>query len=289
MSSESGRVGLMSSWTLMKQGLPETTTWSQWLKELGATTRVGIDPNVISYKEAGPLVESLSTLPKREFVPIKENLVDLIWEDQPPRPRNNIFHLGDEYAGQSVSDKINALREKLNKIGSPGLVVSQLDEVAWLFNLRGSDIPYNPVFFAYAILTKEDCTLFCNPNSITADVREYLQRNKVVILEYSQVWKALESWGGLLTSERKAREEKKKAEEEKQDGAEAPKAPTPVVEEKGEKVAKTENVLIGNKASWAVAEALGKENVEVRPSIVEDLKARKNAVSGVGGGGLTID
>lgn len=235
----------------------------------------------MSYKEAQPLGEALATLPARALVPVKENLVDLIWEDQPARPSNEIFHLADEYAGQTVSEKINALREKLTKIGSPGLVVSQLDEVAWLFNLRGSDIPYNPVFFAYAILTMHDCTLFCNPASITPQVREYLQKNKVAILEYSQVWNALESWKGLLASERaKAKEDKERLEKEAKNEVDTPaKAPTPVEKHDApkEKVVKTDNVLIGNKASWAIAEALGKDHVEVRRSIVEDLKARKNA------------
>ena len=77
---------------------------------------------------------------------MKENLVDQVWaSSRPARPANEVFHLSDQYTGETVGQKLSLLREKLSKAGSPGLVVSQLDEVAWLFNLRGSDIPYNPV------------------------------------------------------------------------------------------------------------------------------------------------
>lgn len=79
------------------------------------------------------------------MVPVKENLVDLVWASQPLRPANPVFRLEDRYAGESVAQKLSRMREKLRRIGSPGTILSQLDEVAWLLNLRGSDIPFNPV------------------------------------------------------------------------------------------------------------------------------------------------
>ena len=80
------------------------------------------------------------------LIAIQENLIDLIWSStRPARPANQVFHLEDEYTGETVGQKLSFMREKLDKIGTPGIVIGQLDEVAWLFNLRGSDIPYNPV------------------------------------------------------------------------------------------------------------------------------------------------
>ncbi|CAK9787047.1 Creatinase/aminopeptidase [Cutaneotrichosporon oleaginosum] len=274
---------LSSDWTLMKAGLPETPTWTNWLKDLGPTTRVGVDPTVISEKEAAPLATALGTDPTRALVPIKDNLVDAIWDERPPRPANPAFRLGDEYAGQSVGDKILALREKLAAIGSPGLVVSALDEVAWLFNLRGSDIPYNPVFFSYAIVTRHDTTLFANPASITPEVKAYLQKNNVAVLDYEKVWQALDSWKGQLSAERAQKDAAAKeaaAAAERGEVAKMPAsepAPPKKEEKKDPKIVKTDKVLIGNSASWAIADALGKDNCEVRRSLVEDAKARKNA------------
>lgn len=277
----------------MKAGLPETPTWTSWLKDLGPTTRVGVDPTVLSEKEAAPLATALTADPTRALVPIKDNLVDAIWSDRPPRPANPAFRLVEEYSGQSVAEKIVMLRDKLSKIGSPGLVVSALDEVAWLFNLRGSDIPYNPVFFSYAIVTPHDTTLFANPASITPEVRAYLQKNNVAVLEYGQVWQALESWKGQLSATRVEKEAKEKAEREaaiaaaergepltaKVPAAEPAAAPAKPEEPKDPKIVKSDKVLIGNTASWAIADALGKDNCEVRRSLIEDAKARKNAVS----------
>lgn len=214
---------------------------------------------------------------------MNENLVDLVWKDErPPRPANPIFRLGDEYAGESVGSKLSKLRENLVKTGSPGTVVTNLDEVAWLFNLRGSDIPYNPVFFGYAIVTRDDATLFVNMSSVSTEVRDYLSQNNVAVLDYEKVWPALESWRRLLDQQRA--EKKRKADEAEQADAErkdklpTPEPPKPEKAEPKEAIQKTDKVLIGNKTSWAVANALGEDNVEARRSWVEDAKARKNAV-----------
>lgn len=271
----------------MKQGMPDVPSWSAWLKELGPTTRVGIDPHVLSAADAKPLSEALAKDPTRSLVPVNENLVDLVWgQERPPRPSNPIFRLGDEYAGESVGSKLSKLRENLAKTGSPGTVITNLDEVAWLFNLRGSDIPYNPVFFAYAIVTRDDATLYVNPASVPQDVRDYLSQNNVAVLEYDKVWHALSSWRRLIEEQKAAEKAKTEADavadQERKDKLPTPEPPKPEPAANGagpkEKIQKTDKVLIGRKTSWAVANALGDENVEARRSWVEDAKARKNAV-----------
>lgn len=110
-------------------------------------SRIGLDPNVLSFQEATNLDKALREA-KRDvvLVPVIENLVDQVWSDKPARPNDIIFRLDDKYTGASVPSKLQRVREQLAKNGSPGTVVTQLDEVAWLLNLRGSDIPYNPVF-----------------------------------------------------------------------------------------------------------------------------------------------
>nr|XP_019048432.1 xaa-Pro aminopeptidase [Kwoniella bestiolae CBS 10118]OCF27362.1 xaa-Pro aminopeptidase [Kwoniella bestiolae CBS 10118] len=230
---------LGEGWTLMKSGLPEVPTWGAWLKS------ASIDPTLIPQSESTTLSTSLTATPTTSsLVPISENLVDIIWsesEQKPTRPTNEIFNLSTQYTGESVESKISRIRDKLKRIGSPGIIVTSLDEIAWLFNLRGADIPYNPVFFAYAILTRDDCTLFASPKSLTDPVREYLHKNGIALLDYDQIWNSLGSWQKRLT------------------------------------VVKTDKVLIGMKTSWAIAKAVGEDNVEVRRSIIEESKAKKNA------------
>lgn len=109
-------------------------------------SRIGIDPNVLSFQEATNLQKALDEAKRGvSLVAITDNLVDRVWSDKPAQPSEAIFRLDDKYTGASVASKLHRVREQLVKVGSPGTVVSQLDEVAWLMNLRGSDIPYNPV------------------------------------------------------------------------------------------------------------------------------------------------
>ncbi|WWC85559.1 uncharacterized protein L201_000423 [Kwoniella dendrophila CBS 6074] len=279
---------LGEGWNLMKSGLPEIPTWGAWLKsDLPPSSRIGIDPTTIPQSESTTLSTSLSASPTNSsLVPVSENLIDIIWsenKEKPARPSNEIFQLADQYTGETVESKISRIRDKLRKIGSPGIIVGSLDEIAWLFNLRGSDIPYNPVFFAYAILTRDDCTLFASPNSLNDAVRQYLHKNGVALLNYDQIWNSLGSWQKRLTIERsqpKSEIENNNTDIEMNDEQPAKRAKT---EKEGsenlneEKIVKTDKVLIGNKTSWAIAKAVGEDNVEVRRSIIEEFKAKKNA------------
>ncbi|KAK1926245.1 peptidase M24, structural domain-containing protein [Papiliotrema laurentii] len=253
---------LGAGWTLMKQGLTDVPTWPTWLKtELPASSRVGIDPTLISYSDS----ETLSTSLGSTLVPVTDNLIDLFWaSDRPARPASEIFHLEDKYTGEPLSSKLGRMREVLSKTGAQGIVISQLDEVAWLFNLRASDIPYNPVFFAYAIITPDECTLFANPKSLTEPVRQYLHVNGVAVLEYDRFWSSLTSLNGVVSA---ARANKPLGAAEK----------ARVINVQGMKINRTDKVLIGTKTSWAIAQALGEDNVEVRRSCVEEAKAKKNA------------
>jgi Xaa-Pro aminopeptidase len=104
------------------------------------------------------------------------------------------------------------------------------------------------VFFAYAILTPEECTLFLNTLCLTDHVREYLHHSGVAVLDYAQFWTSLESFGRRVQARR---EQSDLVLEGAHDGA------TRAEGSKGEKIVKTDKVLIGNKASWAVAKAVG--------------------------------
>ncbi|CAG7820443.1 unnamed protein product, partial [Allacma fusca] len=93
---------------------------------------------------------------------VKTNLIDAIWPDRPARPLEPVKALGVHYSGKSSKEKLNEVREEMSKAGAGALVVSELDEIAWLLNLRGSDIHYNPVFFSYVIVTPTKVNFFIN-------------------------------------------------------------------------------------------------------------------------------
>lgn len=121
-----------------------------------------------------------------EFVAIPENLVDAVWADRPPRPANSIVPQPLRHSGETVASKVKRLREKLHKRGTEALLVQSLDSVAWLLNLRGSDVPYNPVFFSYALVVAPQAEgaeaaptavvrWYVRPEQVTEEVKEHLK------------------------------------------------------------------------------------------------------------------
>ena len=115
-----------------------------------------------------------------ELKPVSENLVDTVWgKDKPARPNEKVIVLDVKYAGKKFEDKIEELRKELEKKKSAGMVISMLDEIAWLFNLRGSDIPYNPVFFSYAVVTPTDVTLYVDDSKLDEEVKKHLGDVKI--------------------------------------------------------------------------------------------------------------
>jgi Xaa-Pro aminopeptidase len=99
--------------------------------------------------------------------------------------------------GESHSDKIKRLREEISKKEGKAMVITMLDEVAWLFNLRGADIAYNPVFFAYATVTLDQVTLFINPNQLDDAARRSLG-GEVVIQDYTTFFDKLKTLANEL-------------------------------------------------------------------------------------------
>jgi len=150
-----------SYWTLMKQGLEGVTTWQDYLikaagnyieKNPNGGLRIGIDPTVFTVKDSNDLSEKLKEY-SAQLISLKDNLIDIQWAtSRPARPHHQIKILDLKYAGQSTSQKLEKIRDRLQSMNNSrqkliGIVVSALDEIAWCLNLRGSDIVYNPVFF----------------------------------------------------------------------------------------------------------------------------------------------
>ncbi|XP_064631174.1 xaa-Pro aminopeptidase 1-like isoform X2 [Lineus longissimus] len=154
------------NWTLMKDGLPETPSQADWLKKiLPNGGRVGFDPLLVSFDVWQPLYKQLKT-GGHQMALVNQNLIDLIWEDQPPPPNNGLMVLSTKYTGMSWQDKVAEMRVKMKEKDCCALVLTALDEVAYLFNLRGSDIQFNPVFLSYAIVGLENIWLFIDEDKV---------------------------------------------------------------------------------------------------------------------------
>ncbi|XP_048479819.1 xaa-Pro aminopeptidase ApepP [Plutella xylostella] len=191
-------------WTLMKQ---VNATIPQWLSTLPAGSVVGIDPSTYTRTEWTSLE---ATLAKSQITltATPANLVDVartnIDDPPPPRPNYPLLPLGVEYTGRRASEKISDLVSQIRDKGAKALVITALDEVAYTLNLRGSDIPYNPVFFAYLIIrvdiTTDNVILFWGQGELALDVVQHLATEGVSVLvrPYRDVFEYLDVYTGTL-------------------------------------------------------------------------------------------
>lgn len=169
------------NWTLMKEGQPETLSRGDWLaKNLDSGATVGVDPFLVPVSEWNNLNRSLEKA-NIKLVGVKNNLIDTVWgSNQPEQPNQSIMPLEIKFTGKSWEDKVAEMRAKMKDKEVDVLVLSALDDIAWLLNLRGSDIQYNPVFFAYTAVTHDRVYLFVNEGQVTDAVIAHLKPEKDV-------------------------------------------------------------------------------------------------------------
>ncbi|UCE41559.1 MAG: aminopeptidase P family protein [Candidatus Aminicenantes bacterium] len=176
--------------TLFKQGIPGIPTIKEWLaKELGKDEILGVDPQVISHQN----FEDLHYFLKKRGIRVKcvpKNLVDLIWIERSSYSKEKILVHPIKYAGESTKKKLGRIREKMSEQSKDLLVVTALDEIAWLFNIRGRDIKYNPVVIAYALIFKNRAMLFIDLDKLTRKTQHHL-KNSAEILAYEKFFPAL--------------------------------------------------------------------------------------------------
>lgn len=176
--------------TLMKLCVEGTPTISEWLgSQLEEGTEVGMDGWVNTVKDVLEMEEDLE--PYNITLVTSLDPTAELWKDRPSIPQSPVEMHPIELAGESASSKIGRIRKKLAEENADGLIISQLDEIAWLLNLRGNDVHCNPVFVSYVILTNEDCTLFVDGRKISEEVAHYLSSEGVTTKPYDQIDKEL--------------------------------------------------------------------------------------------------
>jgi Xaa-Pro aminopeptidase len=190
--------------TLMKSGVPDVETLEKWCRNRYGSRRIGVDPLTLSSALGKQLKEAVRS-GGGELVPTSENLVDSIWNSRPPLPKSPVSIWPLEYAGESHTSKLQRIKEELAATSSEDkhLIVTTLDSIAWLLNLRGHDIPYNPVFLAYVIVSIQAVgparvRFFVDSSRFAPGVLQYLQENGVDLHEYGAFYEELQSCGGLV-------------------------------------------------------------------------------------------
>ncbi|XP_073005199.1 aminopeptidase P2 [Typha latifolia] len=181
-------------WILMRSGNHGVPTTTEWLNDvLTPGCRIGIDPFLFSFDAAEELKEAISKK-NHELILMKDfNLVDEIWKERPKAPSKPIRVHDIKYAGVDVSSKLSFLRSEIIDNGCTAIVISMLDEVAWLLNMRGNDVPHSPVFYSYLLVDITGATLFVDDNKVTAEVLNHLTNAGVELKPYEAILSEIES------------------------------------------------------------------------------------------------
>ena len=152
---------------------------------------VAVDGAVMAVASARQLGDKLKARNVRLRTDI--DLLALIWEDRPALPDNPVYQHLPPFATLSRADKLAQLRQNLKERGADWHFLATLDDIAWLFNLRGSDVSYNPVFVAFALIGEHQATVFVAPSKIDAALRQALEKDGVNLQDYDQAQAALAS------------------------------------------------------------------------------------------------
>lgn len=176
---------LSDQWKLMRMG--EDSALEVWIADnLPKEAAIGVDLWCVSVETAQRWERALSKR-QQKLVQTTRNLVDEIWKNRPPLGINPVIVHPLEFAGRSVVDKLKDLREKLVQEKAYGIIITALDEVAWLYNIRGTDVSYCPVVHAFAVVTSKAAFFYVDKRKVSSEVNSYMEENGIEVREYAAV------------------------------------------------------------------------------------------------------
>ena len=179
---------------LFKDGVEGTPDYADWLVSVlpqGATVAVNaLATSHVAWEKLQ------ATLNANGLKLIHKPLLDTIWTNREKDPLHHIFVHPDKWAGQTVADKLKAIREAMAAKRTQLHLITALDDVAWTLNLRGSDVAYNPVFLGYIALTDKEATLFVDKAKLTPEVEAHLAKAQVAIRDYDAFYDYLSTVKG---------------------------------------------------------------------------------------------
>ncbi len=177
---------------LFKLGEKEVLDYPAWLvKTLSPEDTVGFDGKLFTIKQARTLEKGLKK--KGINLDMDSDLLSKIWSDRPKFPGEKIQVHDEKYFGLSASDKINEVRKELALKRADSHLITSLDDIAWLFNIRGRDLSYSPVVIAYALLTQDSAILFIDPKKIDQKDVEHLKAGGISTLDYDKIDNSLKN------------------------------------------------------------------------------------------------
>lgn len=185
-----------TEYQLMKLKIDGTPTIAEWLgKELADSDskEVGADGNTHTAADISELKDELR---QQGGLTLRTNfdVLQRIWKDRPAMPLNPIVLQPIELAGETTEQKLTRIRKALREVHADGMLMSQLDDIAWTLNLRGSDVHCSPVFISHLLIGSRQVTLFVDERKLTAEVKSYLADQNITTRPYESAGEALQKW-----------------------------------------------------------------------------------------------
>jgi len=171
---------------LHKMGEAGVLDFPEWLLEtLHAGAVVGFDGKCFQ----AATTQKLKSLFGKKNISINSDydLLDLVWNDRPSIPMNSIFLHNNLYAGKTCREKIQDIQKELVKKGADAHLICTLDDIAWIFNIRGNDVSYNPVAISYALITQNSANLYVFEDKVPAEVRTELSTEGIILKDYHDI------------------------------------------------------------------------------------------------------
>ena len=191
---------LYPDWKMKKMGEGEESLIEYIFKNLPKKSKIGMDFSLFTHGTTNQMKNLLSDY---VFIDDKENLIDTCWGKLKPKYScNKVLILPTEYTGKSVLDKYKEIDDSIQKIINPEknyrMLINRLDDIAWLLNLRGNDIPYNPLFFSYDLFYKTSegfsTHLFVNKEKFnTEELKKYCTENNIKLFDYNEISQELKN------------------------------------------------------------------------------------------------
>ena len=178
-----------SGFELVKQKVQHAPEYMMWLGEtLQSGDTVATDDKLLSILLGDLLTQKLST---RGINLSDKDYLSSIWHNRPTLPVEKAYLIDDQHIGESVANKLITVREKLQNAGADYHLLSSLDDIAWLFNIRGNDVSYNPVVLSFALITQDHAKLFIHPDKLTEEDKDALLKSGVEVFSYEEIEDAL--------------------------------------------------------------------------------------------------
>lgn len=178
-----------SGFELVKQKVQHAPEYIQWLLEkLDTGAIVATNEKLLSILLGDLFTQQFSI---KDIQLSDKDYLSPIWENRPALPAEKAFLIEEQHIGQSVAAKLSEVRTELQKKGAAYHLISSLDDMAWLFNIRGKDVSYNPVVLSFALIGQDKATIFINPDKLSTDEKELLAASGVQVMPYEDIESAL--------------------------------------------------------------------------------------------------